>query len=85
MLREQKNRMNLKILQMLRNKGAPELSPFPGEQGFESEGMDEDQFGDVVRGGQPELSPEKLKRKKRKSEALDFEPAQESVNIIGKP
>ena len=76
--------MNLKILEMLRSKGAPSLTPFPGEQGFESEGMDEDQFGDVVRGAQPELSPEKLKRKKRKSPE-EFVPAEESVNIIGKP
>lgn len=82
MLKEQKNKMNLKILEMLRNKGAP-LSPFPGEQGFEMEGQDEDQYGDIVRGRQPELSPEKLKKKKRRPE--DMEPAQESVDIIGKP
>lgn len=84
MITKEKNRMNLKILEMLRNKGAPALSPFPGEQGFEAEGMDEDQFGDIVRGAQPELSPEKLKRKKRKSPE-EFVPAEESANIIGKP
>lgn len=74
--------MNLKILEMLRNKGAP-ISPFPGEQGFEAEGIDEDQFGDVVRGAQPELSPEKKKKKKRAPE--EFQSAQEPVDIIGKP
>ena len=85
MLREQKNKMNLKILEMLRNKGAPSLSPFPGEQDFESLDMDEDQFGDVIRGRQEELSPEERKKKKRKPEAKDFEPAQEPVSILGKP
>lgn len=77
--------MNLKILEMLRNKGAPSLSPFPGEQGFESEDMDEDQLGDVVRGAQPELSPEKKKRKKR----LGIEKAapseeEQPVSILGR-
>jgi len=83
MLREQKNKMNLKILEMLRSKGAPGISPFPGEQDFESLDMDEDQFGDVVRGRQEELSPEKKKKKKRSPE--EFVPAEESVNPIGKP
>lgn len=83
MLREQKNKMNLKILEMLRSKGAPGISPFPGEQEFESLDMDEDQFGDVVRGRQEELSPEKKKKKKRAQE--EFVSAQEPVSIIGKP
>lgn len=83
MLKEQKNKMNLRILEMLRDKGAPGLSPFPGEQDFESTDMDEDQFGNIVRGRSEELSPEKKKKKKRAPE--EFQSAQEPVDIIGKP
>lgn len=52
MLKEQKNKMNMKILEMLRNKGAPSLSPFPGEQEFESEDLDLDNIGDVTIAGE---------------------------------
>lgn len=69
MLEKQKNRMNLKILGMLREKGAPTLTPFPGEQGFESTDLDLDQMGDVlVAGSKPEELPNKKKKKKLAAE-----------------
>lgn len=60
------------------------MSPFPGDQDFQSEDMDEDQYGDIIRGKSEELVPSK-KKKKKQPEDEDFELAQESVNIIGKP
>lgn len=84
MIPKQKSKLNLRILNMLREKGAPSMSPFPGGQGFQSEDMDEDQYGEVVRGKSEELVPSK-KKKKKQPEDEDFELAQESVNIIGKP
>lgn len=83
MIPKQKSRLNLRILNMLREKGAPSMSPFPGDQGFQSEDMDEDQYGDTIRGKSEELVPSKKKKKKQPEEG--FELAQESVNIIGKP
>ena len=54
---DQKNKMNLRILSMLRDKGAPALSPFPGEQAFEAEDVDLDSMGDAV---QKPMLPEEL-------------------------
>lgn len=73
MIPKQKSKLNLRILSMLREKGAPSMSPFPGEQGFQSEDMDEDQYGNTVRGKSEELVPSKKKKKKQPEE--DFEPA----------
>jgi hypothetical protein len=67
MLKKNRDKMNLKILGMLRQKGAPSLTPFPGEQGFESEDVDDSQYGDVVRGRTEELIPEVKKKKKKVS------------------
>lgn len=67
MIPSQKNKMNLKILEMLRDKGAPAVTPFPGEQGFEAEDLDLDQMGDVlVAKGGPAAGPEDEKSKKKK-------------------
>lgn len=54
MLPDQKNKMNLRIIEMLRSKGAPAASPFPGEQDFESTDHDLDEMGDVLIAGRPE-------------------------------
>jgi|NOAtaT_6_FD_contig_21_1612294_length_480_multi_3_in_0_out_0_1 hypothetical protein len=84
MMKKDRDKMNLRILGMLRQRGAPSLTPFPGEQGFESEDVDLDQTGDVVAadatGG---LSSTERRKKKRRPE--EFVAAEESVNLIGKP
>lgn len=60
MLPKEKNKMNLNILQMLRSRGMPDATPFPGEQGFQSTDQDLDQMGNVlIAGGQP-IPPKKL-------------------------
>lgn len=97
MIPKEKSRMNLKILDMLRSKGAPAVSPFPGEQDFESMDVDLDQMGDVLLAkGKPEpkATEEQPKKKKKKpqmpartpeeqEEALKFVPADESVQMGG--
>lgn len=67
MLRKDRNKMNLNILEMLRDRGVPAATPFPGEQEFESSDVDLDQVGDVVASPAIE-SPEKRKKKRRLSE-----------------
>lgn len=67
MMKKNRDRMNLKILEMLRSKGAPAMSPFPGEQDFESEDVDDSQYGDVVRGKTEDLIPEVKKKRKKVS------------------
>lgn len=67
MMKKNRDRMNLKILEMLRSKGAPAISPFPGEQDFESEDVDDSQYGDVVRGKTEDLIPEVKKKRKKVS------------------
>lgn len=97
MIPKEKSKMNLKILSMLRDKGAPALTPFPGEQGFESSDIDLDEMGDVLLAkGKPEPRAEEEKPKKKKKkpqppehtpeeeeEALKFVPADESIQIGG--
>ena len=83
MMRKQRDKMNLKILGMLRQKGAPALTPFPGEQGFESEDIDVDGTGDIVTATTGVSDSAERRKKKRRPE--DFVAAEESVNIIGKP
>lgn len=70
MLPKQRSKSNLRILEMLREKGAPSLSPFPGEQGFETEDLDLDQMGDILLAkGQPEQSKKKKKRDQTREES----------------
>lgn len=84
---------------MLRDKGAPALTPFPGEQGFESADMDLDQFGTVLQSGSGLSATQKKKKKKpvappkkdykegrTKEEiesSLEFVPSDETVQIGG--
>lgn len=94
MLPKDKNKMNLQILQMLRDKGAPALTPFPGEQDFETSDMDLDQMGDVLIAGNKPMPEEKKaisdrlrerdrKKKKRQESPEDFVPADESIPLGG--
>ena len=87
MLKKDKNKMNLKILGMLREKGAPALTPFPGEQDFETTDTDLDELGDVlVAGNVDEKKAEQERRKKRKNrqeDPTDFVPADENIQIGG--
>lgn len=88
MLPNQKSKMNMKILEMLRDKGAPQLSPFPGEQDFETTDLDLDQMGDVlVSGPTSQEKPEELKKRRRKirqENPEEFVPADEAVQIGGR-
>ena len=65
-----RGKMTLEILGKLREKGAPTLSPFPGEQAFESQDEDISPDGSIVGG---EISPELLRKKKKKKP--EFTPA----------
>ena len=87
MLPNQKNKTNLKILGMLRERGAPQMTPFPGEQDFQSTDLDLDEIGDVlVSGPTSQEKPEELKRRRRKIRQDDperFASADEIVSVAG--
>ena len=72
---------------MLRDKGAPSMTPFPGEQDFQSTDVDLDQMGDVVLSGPTsEEKPEELRKRKRKirqEDPTEFVLADEAVQIGG--
>lgn len=90
MIPKEKNKMNLKILGMLRDKGAPALTPFPGEQGFESNDLDLDRMGDVLvsgtrigpkeedRGELPKKPKKKIKVPKEDEDEVDEEGDEDS-------
>lgn len=84
---------------MLRDKGAPSMTPFPGEQDFEATDVDLDQMGDVLLANntgieKPKLPMPEAKKKKKKpassgrtaeeqESALEFVPADETIQIAG--
>ena len=87
--------MNLNILQMLRDRGMPDATPFPGEQGFQTTDQDLDEMGNILIAGTQPIPKQKKPisdrfrerdRKKRKGqESLeDFVPADESIPISGR-
>jgi hypothetical protein len=87
MLKKDRDKTNLKILSMLREKGAPSLTPFPGEQDFQSKDLDLDQMGDVlISGPTSEEKPEELRKRRRKmrqEDPTEFLQSEESVQISG--
>lgn len=90
MLSSLQKKANLKILEKLRDKGAPSLSPFPGEQDAVVEDVDLDPMGTTLASGaalgipqeEEETAPPRQLRKRRKLVEPDVE---EEGDLIREP
>jgi hypothetical protein len=82
MLPAKRGKLTMEILGKLREKGAPNFDPFPGEQSFENQGEDISPDGSVVGGAIP---PELQQKKKKKPQftPMDDDRAVPPTEVIG--